>query len=382
MEDLEEAITCLRQALALRPHGHPNLSSSLNNLGCVVFDRFKRLGSLGKMEDLEEAIICHRQALDLRVHGHPNRSSSLINLANALSTRFEQLGGMKDLEEAIICHRQALALRPHGHPDHPSSLFNLALVMMICFKQSRSNDDLLEAAKYFSEAKNILPTGHPHQSMYGFSLASNLLMQCDDISKLDESLHMTTKAYELFEHAADHSPSGMKRRFDAAVEWAGEAHRRDHPSAVHAYAKSLTLLGRRLIMAPTVESQQNLLATVPKARALALDAASNSINRGEFRSAIELLEQGRAVLWSKLRGYRHPLDKLCTIDKELFDQFETLSGQLECLAMSVESGLPLAASELSESNMEWPSSLGPSFEAKMQQHRILSEKWDDVVDKT
>ena len=54
-----------------------------------------------------------------------------------------------------------------------------------------------------------------------------------------------------------------------------------------------------------------------------------------MKSAIELLEQGRAVLWSKLRGYRHPLDKLRTIDKELFDQFGTLSGQLECLAMSV-----------------------------------------------
>ena len=93
---------------------------------------------------------------------------------------------------------------------------------------------------------------------------------------------------------------------------------------------SLTLLGRRLILAPTIEFQQNLLATVPKA--LALDAASNSINRGEFKSAIELLEQGRAVLWSKLRDYRHTLDKLRTIEKELFDQFVTLSGQLECLS--------------------------------------------------
>ena len=84
------------------------------------------------------------------------------------------------------------------------------------------------------------------------------------------------------------------------------------------------------------------------------------------------MEQGRAVLWSELRGYRHPLDKLRSIDKELFDQFETLSGQLERLAiMSVESRL--SASESSQA--------GSSFEAKMQHHRIFSEKWDDVVDK-
>ena len=105
------------------------------------------------------------------------------------------------------------------------------------------------------------------------------------------------------------------------LRWARDAHRREHPSAVHAYTKSLTLLGRRLILALTIEFQQNLLTTIPKA--LALDAASNSINRGEFKFAIELLEQGRAVLWSKLRGYKHPLDKLRTIEKELFDQFVT-----------------------------------------------------------
>jgi ASC-1-like (ASCH) protein len=48
--------------------------------------------------------------------------------------------------------------------------------------------------------------------------------------------------------------------------------------------------------------------------------------------------------------------------------------QLECLAMSFES-------KLSESNMEQSFASAPSFEAKMQRHRTLSEKWDNVVDK-
>ena len=368
MEDLEEAITCHRQALVLRPHGHPDRSSSLNNLANAVSTRFEQLG---RMEDLEEAITYHRQALTLRPHGHPDRSMSLDNLATAVSTRFQQLGQMEDLEEAITCHRQALTLQPHGHPYRSLSLYNLANAVSTRFEQSRSHDDLLDAVKYLSEAKTILPTGHPLLSTLESSLASIFLFQCD-VSKLDESLHLMTKAFELFKYAADYSPASAKNRFDAAVSWARNAHLCGHLSAVQAYTKSLTLLGRRLILAPTIESQQKLLATVPKA--LALDAASCSINRGEFKFAIELLEQGRAVLWSKLRGYRHPLDKLRSIDRELFDQFETLSGQLECLAMSVESRL--LSSESSESNMK-----RPSFEAKIQQHRILSEKWDDVVDK-
>ena len=132
---------------------------------------------------------------------------------------------------------------------------------------------------------------------------------------------------------------------------------------MHAYIKSLTLLGQRLILTPTIETQQSLLQVASVPKALALDAASCSISRGETRSAIELLEQGRAVLWSKRRGYRHPLDKFRNIDKELFDQFVTLSGQL--------------GSGLSVSSVDRP--FGSSFELKMRQHRILSEKWDDVV---
>ena len=63
-----------------------------------------RFEQLGRFEDLEEAITCNRQALVLFPHGHPHRSLSLNNLANAVSTRFEQLGRMEDLEEAIVKH--------------------------------------------------------------------------------------------------------------------------------------------------------------------------------------------------------------------------------------------------------------------------------------
>ena len=232
---------------------------------------------------MEEAITCHRQALALRPHDHRNRPFSLNGLAIAMSSRFKQLGRLEDLEEAITCHREALDLPPHGHPDRPSSLENLATAVTIRFRQSKSYDDLLDAVKYLSEARNILPTG-------------------DIVSESHESLFMMTDAFELFEHSANHSPASAKDRFHAAVIWARKAHRRDHQSAVHAYTKSLTLLSRRLILAPTIESQQSLLASVPTA--LTLHAAPCSISRGKFKSAIGSLEQGRAVLWSKLRGYR------------------------------------------------------------------------------
>jgi len=242
------------------------------------------------------------------------------------------------------------------------------------FELSGSKGDLLDALKHLYEAKNLSLTDHPRHAKIGSSLSSVLLKLCDFIPQSEESLHMTSRAFDLFERAANHSFASVKARFQTAVEWAQEARHRNHQSTVHAYAKSLSLLVRCLVLAPTVESQQNFLAatkTVPKA--LALDAASSAIDAGEIGNVVEFLEQGRALLWPKPRGYRHPLDDLRATDKKLADQFEALSGQLECLATSSES----PSTSLPGSNGV---NITPvSFEAKMQQHRILSEEWDDIV---
>jgi len=114
--------------LPWNPHHH----TFLNNLGATVFIRFQQSG---RMEDMEEAITCHREALALCPRGHPNRAASLNNFANAVSTRFEKSRSMEDLEEAITCHREALTLRPHGHPARSSSLINLTNAVSTRFEQ-------------------------------------------------------------------------------------------------------------------------------------------------------------------------------------------------------------------------------------------------------
>jgi hypothetical protein len=74
---------------------------------------------------------------------------------------------------------------------------------------------------------------------------------------------------------------------------------------------SLHLLDRSLILHPNVESQQHFLAKASHIpRSLASDAASAAIDANELEVAVELLEQGRAILWSKMGGYRYPLDEL------------------------------------------------------------------------
>ena len=88
---------------------------ALNNLSGRLYTRYNHLEA---MEDLDEAIVLVREALDLRPQGHPDRAMSLNSLAIHLSSRYNQLRVMKDLDEAIVLDREALDLRPQGHPDH------------------------------------------------------------------------------------------------------------------------------------------------------------------------------------------------------------------------------------------------------------------------
>jgi hypothetical protein len=113
MEDLEDAISYHREALSLRPPGHPNRSSSLNNLANVLSTRYEQSG---RMEDLEEAI--NPTAKHSLLSSWPPRSFLFPQQpCNAIHTRYKQLGRMEDLEEAITYHREALTLCPPGHPN-------------------------------------------------------------------------------------------------------------------------------------------------------------------------------------------------------------------------------------------------------------------------
>ena len=89
IKDLDEAIVLNREALDVRPHGHPLRFSILNNLAADLFHRYEKFA---EMEDLDEAIVLGREALSLCSYRHPDRSNLLYNLASQLRTRFARLG--------------------------------------------------------------------------------------------------------------------------------------------------------------------------------------------------------------------------------------------------------------------------------------------------
>jgi len=362
MEDLEDAIIYNREALALCPLGHPDYSRSLINLAIAIHDRYNHLGG---MEDLDEAIKYSREALALCPLGHRYHSNSFSNLAVVILTRYKQSGQMEDLEEAITYNTKALIFRPLGHPDRSICLHNFATAVLSRHRQFGRMEDLEETITYYHEALTLCPPGHPFRWTSLADLASAVLRrfgQSGNVKDLDESI-------TLYEQVANDSAASFKNRLDATIKWAGAAQLHHHDSVIRAYSMSLRLLDRSLISYPDVDLQQKFLATAQIPKSLASDAAAAAIDAQDLEAAVELLDQGRAILWSKMEGYRCPLDQLRQVDVQLADQFESVSVRLEHLALSSKSG-PM--------DSEIPTSLTRS-EVQMRRCRILSEEWDKLI---
>ncbi|KAI6003403.1 hypothetical protein EDC04DRAFT_1019445 [Pisolithus marmoratus] len=204
--DLEEAITFGRAALELCPPGHRDRCVSLHNLGCDLRTRFMKQAAVA---DLEEAIELLRTTLELQPSGHPHRSSSLHQLSLCLWNRYENQGAVADLEEAITLGRAALELRPRGHPDRVISLNSLAHLLR-SFQKQASICDLEEAIKLLRAALELNPYGNLHQAFSYHELALCLSDRYDSqgvLTDLEEAIKLGLNALEL--HLPGHPDHGV-----------------------------------------------------------------------------------------------------------------------------------------------------------------------------
>ena len=127
----------------------------------------------------------------------------------------------------------------------------------------------------------------------------------------------------------------MRDRLIAANNWTVTAHSTRHSSALTAYRKALSLLQRALDLGPTVQTRHEYISG-RRFRSLSMNAASYVIESHAYEEAIEMLEQGRALLWSGMCSLRTPLDQLRGVDKSLADAFTEISQVLEAIITTTD----------------------------------------------
>ncbi|KAG2083938.1 CHAT domain-containing protein [Suillus cothurnatus] len=329
-EDLDEAITLHREALALRPVGHTDRSSSLNNLASQLSSRFEHRGN---DEDSDEAIALQREALALCPVGHTDRSGSLNNLASQLSLRFEHRGNDEDLDEAIALHREALALRPVGHTDRSKSLNNLANQLCTRFEHRRNREDFDESRDNLRHALTLLTQHDPRQSVVHRSLAKiHLSFHDSELNGTDagEDYNSLNAAMHHLQAAANVVSAGLLPRLRASLRWVRLARQHSHGTELEAHITSIQLLDAYMSTTASVSSRHSIMKEFPST--LAVDAASCALRSGDVRRAVELLEQGRTIIWTQMTRPRTPLESLQTRGDHaaaLVKKFRDLSSLLD-----------------------------------------------------
>ncbi|KAF9463817.1 TPR-like protein [Collybia nuda] len=323
-KDLDKAIVIFEQALGLQTLGHPMRSSSLTGLANVLQARYDQLE---EVENLEKSIIYLGQALNLCSPSHPDRSKILNNLANSLQKRYHKLGGIEDLEVAITCYEEALTLSPYSHPNRSNSLNNLALVLQIKYKQLMEIQYLEKAITLHEQALDSCPPNSPERSMFLYNLGWIFYTKYIALGKTEDLEQSLT----YYKQAAFSINSSLLHRFIAAKQWAHISQWYNISSALPAYTLALDLQQQHLALLPSLVSQQGL---IEKSSQLSVDAAACALSTSTPEVAVELLEQGRSILWSKIQGYRKHFDEILEVAPHLAQEFQNISHQLEHNAVS------------------------------------------------
>ena len=191
IEDLNEAISAFREAIAVAPSDHEKAVNYLHNLAIALRLRF---ASTGAKDDVNEAIQLHYQSLRLPVAtSNPAvRAIILVDLGIAFMMRYSQCQESEDLSNAIRYTQEALDITSDDHPSRGRRQNNLAGMLRSRFELWPSKSDL----NLIVELSKPLANAEAHEYA-NFAVALQTKFEfTGNLSDLDDAI-------EAFERVAD-----------------------------------------------------------------------------------------------------------------------------------------------------------------------------------
>ena len=335
-EYLEQAILRTRTLLAELPPEHPRYYSLKHWL---AHTQGRRSDGSGTANGLEGANLNN-----LGVPDHPSfqdLTASLTELntdsedkhLDALSS-MDRITDKAEVEEAVKYCRLLLASSHLG-----SDLANLAGINFI--KLLRRAFLWTNKIEYLNEAISVL-----RDSIDTRRAACAVEARFFTVQRLVASLSIRfdmlhhredfNEVMQLLPMAVNDERASAPDRFPISCEWARLARRTGHPSTPYAYDCATSLMQDTLTFAPTLDIQHSQLVTMRDGyENLPLDYASYCVSIGQLPRAIETLEQGRALIWSEMRGLRTSIDQIRAKDSHLADRFAAVNRDLELLTLTI-----------------------------------------------
>ncbi|KAI0297318.1 CHAT domain-containing protein [Multifurca ochricompacta] len=333
-EYLEEAIPRFRTFLC---------SSSLDNdlrhsfTDCMASLAEKRFENFGLTEALQESRSYTSEIVSLASSSSAHGTLRKIDNVEAVRAAYP----MTVVEEKIRNLRELISKTPPGNSNHNTHIKDLVNWHETKFSRTRDIKDLEEVIKY----------------------RRMLLLQLT--RDLDEII-------ELCPLAVDDKFAKVSDRFVLSCFWASLARMARHPSVSVAYQKAMSLIQISFVSAPTLQVQYSrLVAMRGVSDKMPLDYASYQIDMGQLTQAIETLEQGRALLWSEMRGLRNSMDQLSRFNSPLATKLAAINQDLESLTMSVT---PSGTIEISNGGSQIGDGMDPFGRLVVKQQKLLEER--------
>ena len=239
---------------------------------------------------------------------------------------------LTEIEDAIKYCRLLLASNPPSDDIyHPA--ISLGEVLLHAFKCTDKFEYLDQSVATFRDM-----LGMPIKSYTHFEVIQQLLNALLLRVSLSGEPDDFEEAMQLYSVASNDVYTDPRYRLRVSCEWALNARLNGHPTASIAYETAMILMEDILLYAPTLETQHyQLLAHRSRVEELPMHYASYEVGRGQLNDAIQVLERGRALIWSELRGLRASVDQLPD-NSHLANEFIKVNKELETLTTSVPPG--------------------------------------------
>jgi CHAT domain-containing protein/Tfp pilus assembly protein PilF len=280
------------------PNGHADLATSLNNLGALYRDT----GEHARREPLYREALEMRRALYPKArfpNGHPDLASSLNNLGLLHMDAGEHA-------KAEPLYREALAMRrvlypksrfPGGHADLAQSLNNLGLLHQAVGDYARAEPLYEEALAMFRALypKARFPNGHPDlaQSLHNLGF---LHWAAGDYARA-EPLYREALAVRRALYPKERFPAGHPE-LALSINNLGSLHR-----AAGDYAKAESLCSEALAMSRALYPKARFAAGHPHLAVSISNLGALHWAAGEHAKAEPLLREALAMYDQLLRQY-------------------------------------------------------------------------------
>jgi CHAT domain/Tetratricopeptide repeat len=312
-DDLDAAVEAGQQAADTAAADFGQRPLLLSNVSLLLLARHFRHRQAG---DLDSAIEAARAATDLSVPGQVARPMFLMNLGLALSDRFSDSQRVADAEAAVRFCREALDALP---PDHADRLFyqaNLSAVLDDLADETGDRAAAAQALEHAQAAEAHVAADHPERARYLRVLGNALLTRYD----LDGDEGDRVAAFRCYQEAVGVVTASPQQRLDIARSWGRIAARAGlFDEAAAGFSAAVAILPSVVWHGLDLRTRQRQAA---RWAGLAADAACCAVRSGRPERAVELLEQGRSMLWSQALDLRADLGALAEAAPALASRLE------------------------------------------------------------